>query len=180
MNKKNILNTLFFLSFLCGGEISVSISEDLVNDYLLLIGDHEIPRGKKGDQAMWSIKNPHVKFEHGSAEFVTTVIFKKGKTNIKKSIKKSIFVEYSFDDNVINLVIQEPIVKMERKGKIYGKMDLSMFYQQGLQFQGPKPKNDSIKFNTAKGKIKVDMNLKKSIIYFEDGVVRVAIDLNYK
>ena len=68
---------------------------------------------------------------------------------------------------------------MERSGKVYGKIDLSTFYQQGLQFQGPKPKNQSIKFNTATGKIKLNMNLKKSIIYFEKRVVRVAIDLTY-
>ena len=33
---------------------------------------------------------------------------------------------------------------------------------------------------TSKGKIKVDMNIKNSIIYFEKNVVRVAIDLEYK
>ncbi len=42
---------------------------------------------------------------------------------------------------------------MERGGKVYGKIDLSTFYQNGLQFQGPKPKNQSIKFNTATGKV---------------------------
>jgi len=177
---KNILfSTLFLVSLLHAGEISVSISEDLVNDYLLLIGNHDIPKGKKGDQALWSIKDPYVKFQHGSAEFFTTVIYKKGRVNIKKTISKNIFVEYSFDSNQIKLVIQDPIVKMERKNKIYGKIDLSTFYQDGLKFQGPKPKNQSIRINTSKGKIKVDMNINKSIIYFERGVVRVAIDLDY-
>ena len=78
------------------------------------------------------------------------------------------------------MVIEDPVVKMERSGETYGKVDLSTFYQQGLQFQGPKPKNQSVKFNTNKGKVKVNMNLKKSIIYFEKGVVRVAIDLSYR
>lgn len=179
MNKAFIILKIFFLSAISAGEISVSISEDLVNEYLQLIGNHDIPKGKKGDQALWSIKNPYVKFEHGSAEFFSIVTFKKGKTNIKKNVSKNIFVEYSFDDNKIRLVIEDPIVKMERSGKVYGKIDLSTFYQQGLQFQGPKPKNQSIKFNTATGKIKLNMNLKKSIIYFEKRVVRVAIDLTY-
>ena len=180
MNKAIFILKIFFLSTISAGEISVSISENLVNEYLQLIGNHEIPKGKKGDQALWSIKDPYVKFEHGSAEFFSTITFKKGKTNIKKNISKNIFVEYSFDDNKIRLVIENPIVKMERGGKVYGKIDLSTFYQNGLQFQGPKPKNQSIKFNTATGKIKLNMNIKKSIIYFEKKVVRVAIDLNYK
>tara|TARA_Y100001970_G_scaffold292240_1_gene432657 strand:+ start:1847 stop:2389 length:543 start_codon:yes stop_codon:yes gene_type:complete len=180
MNKFLITYSIFFLSVIAAGEISVSISENLVNEYLRIIGNHEIPKGKKGNQALWSIKNPYVKFEHGSAEFHSTITFKKEKINIKKNIKKNIFVEYSYDDNQIRMVIEDPIVKMERSDETYGKVDLSTFYQQGLQFQGPKPKNQSVKFNTNKGKVKVNMNLKKSIIYFEKGVVRVAIDLKYR
>ena len=111
---------------------------------------------------------------------MTTVAFKKGKTNIKKSVKKKIFVEYSFDNNQVSLLIENPIVKMERKGTVYGKIDLSTFYQSGLKFHGPKPKEKSLKLKTSKGKIKVDMNIKNSIIYFEKNVVRVAIDLEYK
>jgi len=179
MNKSFIVINIFYLSLVLAGEISVSISEGLVNEYLQLIGDHEIPKGKKGDQALWSIKNPYVIFEHGSAEFHSTITFKKGKTNIKKNIKKNIFVEYKYDNNQIRMAIENPIVKMERSGIVYGKIDLSTFYEQGLQFQGPRPKNQTMRIKTSKGKIKVNMNLKKSIIYFEKGVVRVAIDLNY-
>ena len=180
MNKYIFFVFYLSTSIISGSEISISISENLVNDYLKIIGDHEIPKGPKGDQAIWSIKNPHVNFEYGSAEFLTTVTYKKGKTNIKKSITKKIFVEYSFDNNQVSLLIEEPIVKMERKGKVYGKIDLSTFYQSGLKFHGPKPKEKSLKLKTSKGKIKVDMNIKNSIIYFEKNVVRVALDLDYK
>ena len=83
MNKSFIVINIFYLSLALAGEISVSISEGLVNEYLQLIGDHEIPKGKKGDQALWAIKNPYVIFEHGSAEFHSTITFKKGKTNLR-------------------------------------------------------------------------------------------------
>ena len=46
MNKSNLFIIFSFTSFLIAGEISVSISENLVNDYLGLIGDHQIPKGK--------------------------------------------------------------------------------------------------------------------------------------
>ena len=177
---KNFLFIYLISSIISASEISISISEDLVNSYLKIIGNHEIPKGKKGDQAIWSIQDPHVNFEYGSADFLTTITFKKGKTNIKKSVKKKIFVEYSFDNNQVSLLIENPIVKMERKGTVFGKIDLSTFYQSGLKFHGPKPKEKSLKLKTSKGKIKVDMNIKNSIIYFEKNVVRVAIDLEYK
>ena len=55
MNKSNLFIIFSFTSFLIAGEISVSISENLVNDYLGLIGDHQIPKGKNDEQALWSI-----------------------------------------------------------------------------------------------------------------------------
>ena len=85
--KKFLPALLCSLTFLLGGEISVSISEDLVNEYLNLIGNHQIVTGKKDNQATWTIKNPRVKFQYGKAVFLTTVLFKKGKTDIKKILK---------------------------------------------------------------------------------------------
>ena len=80
-----MINRLFIIfslltSSVFSGEISVSISEELVNDYLKLIGDHQIPKGKSGNKALWTIKDPQVKFEEGSAEFLASVYYKKGKT----------------------------------------------------------------------------------------------------
>ena len=117
-----MINRLFIIfsllaSSVFSGEISVSISEELVNDYLRLIGDHQIPKGKSGNKALWTIKEPQVKFEEGSAEFLASVYYKKGKTNIKKTISKNMYVEYNYDDNIINLMIEEPVIKMERKMK---------------------------------------------------------------
>ena len=83
-----MINRLFIIfsllaSSVFSGEISVSISEELVNDYLRLIGDHQIPKGKSGNKALWTIKDPQVKFEEGSAEFVASVIIKRVKQILK-------------------------------------------------------------------------------------------------
>ncbi len=179
---KKFLSTVFFIfSISYSGEISVSISENLVNDYLKLIGDHQIPKGKPNDQALWSIKNPRVKFLEGSAEFRAVVNYKKGKTNIKKHVTKNMYVEYNYDNNIIQLMIEDPIIKMERKNRSLGVFDLSTIYQKaGLRFQGPRPKSEIIKLKTIQGRIKISLNIKKSLIYFEPGVVRVAIDLDYR
>ena len=90
------------------------------------------------------------------------------------------YVEYNYDDNIINLMIEDPFITMERKNEDFGKIDLSVLYQKGLKFQGPRPKVETIKLKTIKGRIRIDMNIKKSMIYFEPGIVRVAIDLDYK
>ena len=180
MIKGNLVIFSLLTSFILAGEISVSISEELVNDYLGLIGDHQIPKGKVGDQATWAINEPRVRFQEGSAEFLATVLYKKDKINIKKTISKNMYVEYNYDDNVIKLMIEDPFIKMERKNETLGRLDISSLYQKGLKFQGPRPKMETIKLKTIKGRIRIEMNIKKSLIYFEPGVVRVAIDLDYK
>tara|TARA_B100000214_G_scaffold142694_1_gene102113 strand:+ start:249 stop:800 length:552 start_codon:yes stop_codon:yes gene_type:complete len=180
MNKFVILS-LFFFAIIKAGEISVSISEDLVNDYLRLIGNHQIPKGKSDNQSLWSINEPRVSFLDGSAEFLATVLYNKGRINIKKTINKNMYVEYNYDKNIIQLMIEDPVIKMERKNEFLGKFDLSTLYQEeGLKFQGPRPKAETIKLKTVKGRIEIDMNIKKSVIYFEPGIVRVAIDLDYR
>ena len=110
MIKRSLSITLLFFSVTYSGEISVSISENLVNDYLKLIGDHQIPKGKPNNQALWSIRNPRVKFLEGSAEFRAVVNFKKDKTNIKKHVTKNMYVEYNYDNNIIQLMIEDPII----------------------------------------------------------------------
>ena len=181
MIKNIFIKILIFVTLASAGEISVAISESLVNDYLKSIGNHQISIGNSKNQSLWSINDARVKFLEGSAEFYANVIFQKEKTRIKKNINKNVYVEYNYDKNIIQLMIEDPIVKMERKEGIVGKFDLNTIYQkEGLKFQGPKPKVKTIKLKTIKGRIKIDMNIKRSLIYFEPGVVRVAIDLDYK
>ena len=178
--KKFLPALLFSLTFLLGGEISVSISENLVNEYLNLIGNHQIVTGKKDNQATWTIKNPRVKFQYGKAVFLTTILFKKGKTDIKKDIKRNIDVEYSSRKNTLKLVIMDSLIKMERRGNVLGKIDLGSIYQSGLMFPGPKPSIDSFKLKTKKGRVKIHISARDSYIYFEKDVIRLALELEYK
>ena len=50
---------------------------------------------------------------------------------------------------------------MERKGDVYGKIDLSIFYQSGLKFHGPKPKEKTLKLENIKGQNKSGHEHKK-------------------
>jgi hypothetical protein len=177
--KKIIYSSLLIFTVLNAGEVSTVISESIVNEYFNILGDHQIFAGKKGSQALWSIKNPRVRFNEGSAEFLATVMFEKDKVHIKKDIKRSIEVGYNDKLNEVQLLIANALVKMERRGKILGKLDLSLIYQTGLVFSGPKPPIDFFKMKTKLGKIKFDILVKDETIYFENGQVRFALDIDY-
>jgi hypothetical protein len=106
-------------------------------------------------------------------------MFEKDKVHIKKDIKRSIEVGYNDKLNEVQLLIANALVKMERRGKILGKLDLSLIYQTGLVFSGPKPPIDFFKMKTKLGKIKFDILVKDETIYFENGQVRFALDIDY-
>ena len=178
--KKSIVMFWLVSSFLCAGEISTSISEDLVNQYFKVLGSHQVMAGKKGSQAFWSIKNPRVKFVDGRADFLATVLFEKDKVNIKKDIKKPIEIFYDENKNQLKLIIRDALIKMERRGTVLGKVDLGLIYQTGLVFPGPKPVLDSFKMKTKLGKVKVQVLTKENNIYYEEGAIRFAIDINYE
>jgi len=177
--KQIIFSTILIFKILHGGEVSTTISEIVVNEYFTLVGDHQIFGGKKESQALWSIKNPRVKFNEGSAEFLATVLFEKNKVHIKKDIKKDIDVYYDEKLNEVQLLIKNALVKMERRGNVLGKLDLSQIYQTGLVFSGPKPPIDFFKMKTKLGKIKFDILIKEERVYFESGQVRFALDVDY-
>ena len=76
--------------------------------------------------------------------------------------------------------IQDALIKMERRGTVLGKVDLGLIYQTGLVFPGPKPVLDSFKMKTKLGKVKVQVLTKENNIYYEEGAIRFAIDINYE
>ena len=179
MTKRTSFLLLFF-SLLFGGEVSTSISEEIVNEYFNIVGSHQIFAGKKESQSLWSIKNPRVKFKEGKAEFLATVLFEKDRINIKKDIKKDIEIVYDDKKNELQLLIKNALVKMERHGKVLGKVDLGLIYQTGLVFSGPKPAIESFKMKTRLGKIRFDILNGEQNIFYEEGSIRFTMNLDYK
>ena len=179
MTKKAPFFLLFF-SLSYGGEVSTSISEEIVNEYFNIVGSHQIFAGKKESQSLWSIKNPRVKFKEGKAEFLATVLFEKDRINIKKDIKKDIEVIYDDKKNELQLLIKNALVKMERRGKVLGKVDLGLIYQTGLVFSGPKPTIESFKMKTRLGKVKFDILNGEQNIFYEEGSIRFTMNLDYE
>ncbi len=76
---KKIIFTLFLSApFLLAGEVSVSISEIVVNDYLALVGEFKDVSEEDEVQTIWTIQNPRVKFDDGNALFLANADFTLG------------------------------------------------------------------------------------------------------
>ena len=178
--KKTIFTLLFYFPILLAGEISVSISEAVMNDYLALVGDFKDVSDEDDFQIIWMLENPRVKFENGEALFLVHANFTHEQINIRKDIKLKIDIQFNARKNTVQLIITDPVIRMERNGEILGELDISDIYQSDFVFPGPMPINDSFTIKTAEGKEKFNVTTQDPIITIESGVIKIAIDLFYE
>jgi len=178
--KNSIFTLLLYFPFLLADEISISISEAVMNDYLTLVGDFKDVSKDDELSIIWMLENPRVKFENGEALFLVHANFTHGQLNIRKDIKLKIDIQFNSRKNTVKLIVTDPVIKMERNGNILGELDISDIYQCNFVFSGPMLINDSFTIKTAEGKEKFDVNTQDPIITIESGVIEIAIDLLYE
>ena len=178
--KKFIFTLILSAPFLLAGKVSVSISEIVVNDYLALVGEFKDVSENEDLQIIWMLENPRVKFENGDALFLVNANFTHGQLNIRKDIKRRIDIQFNSQKNRVQLIITNPVIRMERNGAILGELDISDIYQPDLVFSGPMLVNDSFTIKTVEGKEKFDVTTQDPIITIESGVIEIAIDLLYE
>ena len=173
---KCVISCLIYFSSIHAGDVSLSISEDLINQYLKVIGDYKTIQ--KENKPEWSIQNPHVKLKNNEALFLAKVIYKQGLINIRKDIKLSLKVKYDLKKNELFLIFDNSIINMERRGVLLNSIDLKKIYEPKLIFNGPKLKNKYFKtqFNP-KRKIKIKPNFAE--IFIEDETINLILNLSF-
>ena len=119
---KSVMLCLIYFSSIHAGEVSLSISEELINQYLKVIGNYKTVQKK--DKGEWSIQNPHVKLKNNEALFLAKVKYKQGLINIRKDIKLNLRVKYDLKKNELFLIFDNSIIDMERRGILLNSIDL--------------------------------------------------------
>tara|TARA_B100001175_G_scaffold158082_1_gene133897 strand:+ start:127 stop:723 length:597 start_codon:yes stop_codon:yes gene_type:complete len=173
---KSVISCLIYFSSIHAGDVSLSISEDLINEYLKIIGDYKTVQKK--DKSEWTIQNPHVKLKNNEALFLAKVIYKQGLINIRKDIKLSLKVKYNLKKNELFLIFDNSVINMERRGVLLNSIDLKEIYEPKLIFNGPKLKNKYFKtqFNP-KRKVYIKPNFAE--IYIENETIDLILNLSF-
>ena len=177
MIKTFVLHLIIF-SFLNAGEISLSISENLINEYLELIGEYK-NISKKDNSIQWLIQKPHVKLNNNEAIFFAKAIYKNGLINIKKNIKLLLKIKYNLKKNEINLIFENSIIKMERRGILLSKLDIKKIYEPKLIFNGPNLKNKKFTINF-KNKRKIYIKPNFAEISIENKKIELILNISFK
>tara|TARA_B100000579_G_C22706210_1_gene792247 strand:- start:401 stop:946 length:546 start_codon:yes stop_codon:yes gene_type:complete len=177
MNKKSVLYIFISFSILMGGEISLSISENLINNYLESIGEYKTV-SNKNKKIEWEIYNPHVKLNNNEAIFFAKIIYKNGLVNIRKDVKINLKVKYNLKKNIVILFFENSIINMERRNVILGSIDLKDIYEPKLIFNGPNLKNKHFKLNLNK-KRKIYIKPDFAEIFIENKKIELIITVSF-
>jgi len=123
-------------------DVSISIYESHINKLLAAIG----PISGKGKASMigdytWEARNPRIELQQGSAQFVADTTVRSGFINYSPQTKGQVAISYDADKNKIKVKVVK--ASFELYFELFGSrthltdIDISSFYQQEFEFDGP-------------------------------------------
>lgn len=168
-----------------GQSVSVVISESTVNDFLAAVG----PVKGKGTGAQkidytWTVTEPQVDFEPGTAGFKANVKVKTKIVTLSDKVNGRLAVDYNAETNKIRMQVVE--AKFPIYVKVFGKkvkiatLDIGRYYRPKFEFNGPEPVQQEVEMDVGGGDIRVvGVTVGGREIALEKDHVKVSVDLTY-
>jgi hypothetical protein len=183
-----MLAAMVFVAFsatLTAQSVSVVISEPTVNDFLTAVG----PVKGKGTGAQkisysWTVTNPSVDFEPGTAGFKANIKVKTKIITFNDKVKGRLNVDYDAATNKIKMQVVE--AKFAIRVKILGQkvkiatIDIGKYYQPKFEFNGPEPVQQEVEVDIGNGNTRlIQVTVGGRQIAMEKDQLRVSVDLAY-
>ncbi|UCD37733.1 MAG: hypothetical protein JSW54_13080 [Fidelibacterota bacterium] len=168
-----------------GQSVSVIISERTINDFLAAIG----PVSGKGTGAQkipytWTVNNPRVDLEKGTAGFKAAVKVKTKIITFEDRVAGRLAVDYDAGANKIRMQVVEakfPIYVrvLGRKVKL-ATLDIGKYYRPKFEFNGPEPVQQQVEMDVGDGTTRVvGVTAGSREILMEKDRLRVSVNLSY-
>ncbi len=168
--------------------VGVSLHEDMITNFFTSIGEISGKGSKKvlGKKVKykWTVKEPNVDIEPGSATFQAKVVIKAGKIKTSKAADSIVDVTYIKESNRIRIEVREMKVKlsfnfMVQKVRI-GTIDLAKYYKPSFEFTGPQPIQSQVEIVQPDESIKlIDIVSTNENLVLEKDKVTVYSDLEF-
>ena len=190
--KPVILYITFLISILFTQEeqlsnyhISLSLHEELINDFFLNMGTIE----GEGETAFvkynWELIEPKIDIEEDTILFFSRIKLKVGQLKTHKDVKGWVSASYNQDTNKIELKIEEAkvILDFDLFGKkiVLTEIDIARYFSKAFNLNGPQPMSEHIEFDLPSGEkrqIKVKTNQSFMEIKKDKILVKTALDFS--
>ena len=190
MIKKSLLYIVFLFSFLftqndtLNYHISLSLHEELINDFFKGMGDisgkGETPIGSY----QWKLLEPKIDIEEDTILFVSKVRLSVGDIKTHKDVKGWVSAVFNEETNKVELKIEEAKVVLDLdifgKNVVLTELDIAHYFSKPFNLNGPQAMKEHIEFNLPNGDIrKIKVSKKESHMYLKKDVIIVRTLLGF-
>ena len=190
MIKNSLLYIILLFSFLftqndtLNYHISLSLHEELINDFFKGMGDisgkGETPIGSY----QWKLLEPKIDIEEDTILFVSKVRLSVGDMKTHKDVKGWVSAVFNEETNKVELKIEEAKVILDLdifgKNVVLTELDIAHYFSKPFKLNGPQAMKEHIEFNLPNGNVrKIKVSKKESRMYLKKNVIIVRTLLDF-
>ena len=162
--------------------VSVSISEQMLNNFLVSIGEVSGKGSKdilgKELRYFWKVSEPKISIHTEKVIFSADLNIKSGKISSTSKTESELSVEYSVDENLIKIYSKD--ISTDLKINLFGKpiklatIDLSNYYRPSFEFKGPEINQKSFVIDKPDGsKVSLNLDIQNQALLLNEGKITV-------
>ena len=191
MVKKIPIYLIIFLSLLFSQNdslnyhITLSLHEDLINDFFKGMGEIS----GKGETAIvsyrWKLLEPKIDIEEDTILFHSKVRLSVGDIKTHKDVKGWVSANFNKKTNKVELKIEEANVILDidlfGKNMVLTELDIAHYFSKPFNLNGPQPMTEHIEFNLPNGDIReINVKTKEShMVIVKDAIlVKTILDFS--
>ena len=190
--KKIIIYILSILSLIFSQDeelsnyhISLSLHENLINDFFANMGDID----GKGETAVgsyrWKLIEPRIDIEEDTILFFSKVRLSVGELKTYKEVEGWVSATYNQEINKVILQIEEAKVILDidifGKNFVITELDIAHYFDKPFKLDGPQPMSDHIEFSLPNGSKRViEIGTNQSYMILTKDAILVKTSLNFR
>ena len=164
--------------------ISLSLHENLINDFFANMGEIK-SSGKSGPlKYNWSLLNPRIDIEEDTILFISKIRLGVGDMKTHKDVQGWISAHYDQEINKVKLKIEEAkvILDIDLFGKNYTitELDIAHYFTDSFNLNGPKPMSEFVEFSLPNGeKRQINVSTSNSNLVIVKDAIQVQTSLEF-
>ena len=158
------------------------VHEDIINQFLFSFGEI------KGEDKIglfsykWNVSNLRVNISPEQSDFKADIYLKAANFERKDLIVGDVLINYDKDNNLILVKIQDvtididmsEVINLLPKDAVLVNINLSEYFEEPFQIEGPQPKTASYNIDISKdSKKSININIKDSKLYLVENGIKI-------
>ena len=158
------------------------VHEDIINQFLFSFGNIKGNDNIGPFEYTWNVSNLRIDISPEKSDFKADVYLKSGNFERKDLIVGDVLINYEKEQNLILVKIQDVIIDIDLsdvinllpKEAVLVHIDLSEYFLEPFEIEGPQPKTASYKIDLSNDLRKnIEINIKDSKLYLVENGIKI-------